>query len=161
MKLPPNAHPHETDYFGKVVPPEGSFKLAVRGLDGEGNPFDRICQKLFYPQPMRMTIIRDPYEVTAGTTTYYSTITNYGEADTFEIKFLNADGFVSRVSHTTLALERNESRIIEIDVSVPQGTPQGKRVKIRGVVTSITNPEASKFAELDVGVKIPLGIVSP
>lgn len=161
LQLPPDAHPRETEYLGQAVPPEEPFQLAVSGFDANGNAFDLTCGKIFNSQPVTIKIRRDPFEIKPGTTTYFPEVTNHGEADTFSIAVSNADGFVSRVSPASLTLASGESQTIEMDISVPTGTADGKKVSIRAVVTSTTFSGISNFAEMKVGVIIPAEITPP
>jgi len=161
MELPPNAHPHETDYYGEVVPPDEPFRLAVSGLDANGKAFDLTCKKTFNSQPVTVKIKRDPFEIKAGTTTYFPRVTNFGPADTFDFNVINKDGYVSRVSTTNFILDSGESQTVEVDITVPAEVNNGDKVIIKAIATSATNSDNSNFAVMEVGVIVPAEIIPP
>jgi len=161
LLLPPDAHPRETHYFGKVVPPDEPFQLAVSGLDNHGRAFDKTCKKLFTAQPVSIKIRIIPPQITTGTTTYFPVITNHGDPGSFNIVAFNKDGFVSRISPSSITLDTGESQKIELDISVPAGTGEGKNIFLRAQVNSTVDPGISNFAEMTVPVITPAEIVSP
>ncbi|HEX2252730.1 MAG TPA: hypothetical protein VHQ65_05650 [Thermoanaerobaculia bacterium] len=150
-----NPHAALDEHVGSVVLPAQPFRVAAVGLDGSGTVFRRLYPAVFRAQPIEVRIQSGSSvdSLPAGVTTTLSfVVANLGPAGTFRVGASEEHGFVSRVSPVLLDLGMDESALVEVDLSVPAGTPEGV-VALLGVnVVSVLDATVFNTAVVELPV---------
>lgn len=143
----------EEEFVGAVTLPSVPFRVSARGLDSEGNTFQRLFPPVFRAQTVEvgLDLSTTPDTLPAGfTTTLEFTVTNLGSADTFVIAATDNLGLVSAVRPSVVSLGLGESATVEVDVTVPTGTAEGTVLLLSVTASSTSSPAVSNTAAVEL-----------
>lgn len=112
------------EYVGDVIPPLESFLVYVSGTTPGGLPFQRAVPGQQVSSSVDVRTTSDLTSVPAGRTTAIAySVTNYGNAATFNLTAAASKNFLSPIPPAAITLEFNESRTVTINVTPPVTTP--------------------------------------
>ncbi len=142
------------EFVGNVPLPSQPFRIVVSGLDNNGFPYQRVFPTLFRGQTVKVSL--DPASAVpslpVGTTTLRFVVSNLSGAATFRIVAADNKGFVSRVQPALLTLGVGGSGVVQVDLTVPAGTPQGTVVSLVTTATSTSDPAVTNSASVALSV---------
>lgn len=149
------------EFFGSFSLPSDSFRIYLRGTDGDGKEVQRAFPQLFTGQSVKVLPVGDgATRLIAGQINVQRfEVTNLGLTDTFSISATDNQGFVSGINPNSVSLDQNESGIIEVSIDIPNETPNNTVVTLtlvasgfssaNNIVTSFVVQEASILGDLD------------
>lgn len=133
-------------YIGQLSIPSQPFRIAVRGLNSTGQPFQRSFPRLFQGQNVALSAATEigVGDFLPGATTPVSiTIQNLGAADTFRLEVKDNLGVAYPVEPSAISLAAGASAIIPVDVGIPALLEHYVEYRLTAVATSITSTERS------------------
>lgn len=141
------------EFVGSFALPPAPFRVAASGLDGSGQPYERLFPTLFRAQTVRVGL--NPDSVVSGlppgsTTTLRYDVENLGPDRTFRIVGFNADNFITRLQPAILTLAAGATGTVEVDLTVPTGTPADTDVSLTVTATALTDPTVTNSATTDL-----------
>jgi hypothetical protein len=135
-----------TDFVGTATLPSQPFRVAVKGNDTSGNPYQRVFPELFQAQSVSVTPISTVDTISVGVPLKLQfSVTNSGAANTFAITAADNCGvadnckYVTGISPASLTLGPGASGTIDVTVNAPKATVIGTIVPI-SVSASSTSP---------------------
>ena len=149
----PNAA--DSQFVGTVALPTEAFRVSVSGADTAGQAYQRLYPVLFRARTIGVTVDSGVImeQIPAGeTTTVKFIVTNIGDPATFEMVVTDNLGFVSRVAQSSLTLDTGASGVVDVDVTVPVGTPGGTSVSVIATAISTGDPDVNNSATLELVV---------
>ncbi len=149
------------DFVGEFTLPSDRFRVFLHATALDGSEVVRAFPPVFTGQSVRVSPVGDgATRLLAGRVNNQRfEITNLGLRDTFSVSATDNQGFLAGIRPNSLTLEQNESRIVDVSVDVPVGTPNNTVVTItlvaegfstaNNVVTSFVVQENSIAGDLD------------
>jgi von Willebrand factor A domain-containing protein 7 len=129
------------EFVGSVELPSVPFRVAVRGRDSNGKPYQRFYAVLFHAESVEIIPKLDFDELPAGSTQQaLFTVRNIGSPRTLSMTVTDAHQFVSKVEPKELALSAGESGTIRVDLNIPAGTGPGLADDLVVVARSTAGP---------------------
>jgi hypothetical protein len=141
------------ELVGSVALPSVPFRVAVSGLDGSGNPFERLFPPLFRAQTVRVSL--DPTSATdtlpiGGTRTLRFTVENLGAPGTFSVLAVDSRRFVSRFQPSVVSLGTGERATVAVDLSIPASAVDGSEDLVTVTATSTANADVNNSANVEM-----------
>jgi von Willebrand factor A domain-containing protein 7 len=153
-----NADRQFLEFGGSVDLPTVPFRLAVRGTDSSGKPFQRFFAGLFHAESVAITAKIDFDELPAGRTSQVSfAVQNTGAARTFKLTVTDAQHFLSRVEPQEMVLGAGESATVRVDLTVPVSATSGAEDDLVIVAASISGPPTSNSSVVRLSVSSGAG----
>jgi hypothetical protein len=132
------------EFVGSLDLPKVPFRVAVTGRDSQGSQYQRFFAPLFHAASVAVSPELDFDELSVGTTKQARfRVRNIGSPRPFKIEVADARQFVSKVEPKVLSLGADESGVIHVDLTVPEGTALGVSDDVVIVATSTAGPGAS------------------
>ena len=148
-----NADRQFMEFAGSVDLPAVPFRLAVRGADSSGKPYQRFFSGLFHAESVALSPKTDFDELTAGRTIQVSfTVQNLGAARTFKLTVTDAQRFLSGVEPQQLTLRAGESSTVRVDLTVPPTAAPGTGDDLVIVAASTSGPPTSNSSVVHLSV---------
>lgn len=124
-------------FVGPVTLPTVPFRVVATGVDGSNFQYQREFSAIHRGQAVKVEVAGETVAtVLAGETTTFSfTVTNLGDQAMYGIEVVDNLGFVARVDPEVLSLEVGASGTVEVDISVPDATPDGTSVAVTATAT--------------------------
>lgn len=137
----------ENLYQGMVTAPASDFLVYANGIDGNGQPFQRVFRQFFKASTVRVTPQLLFQTARPGTpVTYIFDVTNLGETAMSYRLFRNSATGYPVSGPTTLSLDAGETKPVTLTVSIPTFAPEGTVDPLSLVVTSTTDPGVTNNA---------------
>ena len=150
------------EFVGSLELPKVPFRVAVRGRDANGQPYQRFFAGLFHAESVEVSPNLDFDELSAGSTKQATfTVRNIGSPRTFRMVVTDARKFVSKVEPKELSLGADESGIIRVDLTVPPETAPGVGDDVVVVATSTAGPSTSNSSVVHFSVSPSSGDQNP
>lgn len=145
------------EFFGSTTLPNRPFLVYVKGLDNNGNAYQRLLPSLIKPQTIK--IVAPPTQVLQPeqTTTYTFAVKNLGTTDTFLFSGIDDKGFLTGNSSILLTLNTNETKNVSIQLKPFVGVLPGTSDTLTVTAQSITT-DTNNFVVLTSSVGQPFGI---
>ncbi|HXY01311.1 MAG TPA: hypothetical protein VEI54_10345, partial [Candidatus Limnocylindrales bacterium] len=144
------------EFIGNVNLPAVPFRVAVRGNDLNGKPYQRFFSNLFHAESVEVTPKLDSDELSPGSTSQVAfTVRNLGVPRTYKITVTDARQFVSKMEPKELTLGAGESGTVRVDMTVPAGTAGGGGDSLVLVATSVVGPATSNSSVVRFSVASP------
>lgn len=141
------------EFVGSVDLPTLPFRVAVKGSDSNGKPYQRFFSNLFHAESVEVSPRLDFDELSPGSTKDVAfTVRNLAVPRTFKITVTDARQFVGRVEPEELTLGAGESRTVRVDLTVPPGTAPGVGEDVVFVASSVTGPPTSNSSVVHFSV---------
>jgi hypothetical protein len=132
------------ELVGSVDLPTLPFRVAVKGSDSNGQPYQRFFSTLFHAESVEVSPRLDFDELPAGSTKEVAfTVRNLAFSRTFKITVTDAHQFVSKVEPKELTLGAGESGTVRVDLTVPPSTAPDVREDVAFVASSVIGPRTS------------------
>ena len=172
--LSPSAPFASYDEFTGAVPmPNEPFYLRATGTESsQGTPYQRVFPTLISPQKVKIVLdsLTDAGCIEPGQThTYRFDVTNFtAQTRTFRITAIDDQGFVCTGGPcpsprpAQLVLAGGTTSSVEVDVTVPAGTPGGTRFDMLVSAMDIANTAFKDVARVQgvVGASVVVGAVN-
>jgi len=137
-------------YFtGTAQLPDQPFKVAVSGIDLDGNSYFEVFPKVFQARVVEVNFDTSVFRVDIGTTTLSAAITNHGPPENFNIEVKSRMNLATRLEPGSLYLSTGETGVFEVDITVPEDMPDYTFLKVKAVVTGTSNPDATNNSVLE------------
>ena len=144
------------EFVGSVDLPTLPFRVAVKGDDLNGKPYQRFFSNLFHVESAEVSSQLDFDELSPGSTKQVAfTVRNLGAPRTFKITVADAHQFVGKVEPKELTLGEGESGTVRVDLTVPVGTAPGVEEHVVFVATSVAGPATSNSSIVHFSVSSP------
>jgi von Willebrand factor A domain-containing protein 7 len=141
------------EFVGDVDLGPAPFRVAVRGRDQNGNPYQRFFPSLFHAESVEISPQLDFDELSPGATRQaVFTVRNLDTPRTFRITVTDTQRFLAQVEPKELSLGAGESRTVRVDLAVPQGTKTGIRDDVVLLASSIQGPATSNSSVVHFSV---------
>ena len=148
-----NSDRDSLEFVGSVDLPAQPFRVAVKGNDSNGKQYQRFFSNLFHVESVEVSSRLDFDEVFPGETRQVAfTVRNLGVPRTFKITVMDAHQFVGKVEPTQLTLGAGETGIVQVNLTVPEGTASGVGDNVVFVATSVAGPATSNFSIVHLSV---------
>jgi hypothetical protein len=132
------------ELVGSVDLPTLPFRVAVKGSDSNGQPYQRFFSTLFHAESVEVSPRLDFDELPAGSTKEVAfTVRNLAFSRTFKITVTDAHQFVSKVEPKELTLGAGEFGTVRVDLTVPPSTAPDVREDVAFVASSVIGPRTS------------------
>jgi hypothetical protein len=132
------------EFVGSVDLPALPFRVAVKGNDLNGKPYQRFFSNLFHVESAEVSPLLDFDELSPGSTKQVAfTVRNLAVPRTFRITVTDTHQFVGKVEPKELTLGAGESGTVRVDLTVPAGTTLGVREDVVFVAASVAEPATS------------------
>jgi hypothetical protein len=141
------------EFVGSVELPTVPFRVAVKGTDLNGKPYQRFFSNLFHVEGVEVSPRLDFDELSPGSTERVAfTVRNLAFPRTFRITVTDAHQFVAKVEPEEMTLGAGEAGIVHVDLTVPTGTTPGVGDNVVFVATGIAGPATSNFSVMHFSV---------
>ncbi|HXY49829.1 MAG TPA: hypothetical protein VEI01_10295 [Terriglobales bacterium] len=151
-----NSDRQALEFVGSVDLPTVPFRVAVKGSDLNGKPYQRFFSNLFHAESVEVSPRLDFDELSPGSTKQLAfTVRNVAIARTFRITVTDAHQFVAKVEPKELALGAGESGTVRVDLIVPEGTAPGVGDNVVFVASSVVGPATSNSSIVHFSVSSP------
>ena len=148
--------PEDHEFFGSLTLPPGPFRVAVKGLDGNGLPFQRMFLTQFQATSLEISAVQRFEEVRAGATiTLTFNVRNYGVAASYRLLAVDGHAKIIPTEPAEVALAAGGSAQVKLDVAVPAETRPGTSITVTITATSTTNPEMMNGTVVELSVAGP------
>src|SRR5882724_10823193 len=156
-------------FIADISTPATPFRAYATGHDANGFLYQRVISGTTRPQSIKVTA-PPPQDLVPGQTTAYSfAVTNLGSPDTFDIRGVDDNGFLTGISPTTVTLGTNETQNVVASLTAPveasyraldtltvtaqsAGTFEAfNYARVQSVVTSNVNLAVDSFNVTEVG----------
>jgi len=132
------------EFVGNVDLPALPFRVAVKGNDLNGEPYQRFFSNLFHAESAEVSPQLDFDELSPGSTKQVAfTVQNFTVPRTFKITVTDTHQFLDKVEPKELALGAGESGTVRVDLAVPAGTAPGVGEDLVFVAASVVGPPTS------------------
>jgi len=139
-----NSDRQALEFVGSIDLPTVPFRVAVKGSDLNGKPYQRFFSNLFHAESVEVSPRLDFDELSPGSSKQLAfTVQNLAIPRTFRITVTDAHQFVAKVEPTELALGAGESGTVRVDLIVPVGTAPGVGDNVVFVASSVVGPATS------------------
>lgn len=131
-------------YLGDLRIPGQPFRIAVRGVNSTGQPYQRSFPRLFQGRSVAVSATAQAGEgdfLPGATTPVSITIQNLGDADTFRLEVKDNLGVAYPVEPDRVSLAVGASAVIPVDVGIPALLGSTTEYRLTAVATSITSAE--------------------
>ena len=113
----------DDEFFGSFNLPTESFRVYVNGTNALGEAFTRAFPRVFLAQSIKITpevpfaqlMPNNPSKIDF-------TVTNLGTAGTFSLSSIETIGLITSIVPRTITLATDETAIVEVTLSIPNGT---------------------------------------
>lgn len=141
------------EFIGSVDLPTLPFRVAVKGRDLGGKPYQRFFSNLFHVESVEVSPERVFDELSPGSAKRVAfTVQNFAFLRKFKITVTDAHQFVSKVEPKELALGAGESGTVQIDLTVPAGAAPGVGEDVVFVAASVEGPPTSNSSVVHFSV---------
>jgi hypothetical protein len=140
-----------TDFVGDLSLPAQPFRMAVRGLDANGQQYQRVFNPLFSATTISLVVANTTDTLTAGTPTPVAyTAQNFGAAGTFTVVASDGLHAITSVTPSSLTLKSGESAslvvLMDPSASIPDGSSDTLSIKLTSTADpAITNGTVQSF----------------
>lgn len=142
------------EFLGTVDLPNVPFRVAVKGIDSNGRPYQRFYSHLFHAESLEVSWSGTVEDLAAGSDRQIEfTIRNSGPARTVKLTVTDARQFIKRVQPNELTLANGQTGKILVDLSVPAGTPPGTGDDVIVVATGAAGPSTSNSVVAHLSVR--------
>jgi hypothetical protein len=148
LDLTPVGDPPDGEFSGDITPPTTAFRVYVTGKDHDGNTFQRTLPSTIRPQAIVITSPASSELRPGHMSTFAFKVQNLGSSDTFRVSVSDNKGFVRSFSPNTLAIDKNATATIMVEVQPPETATDGMSDTLSVDVASTTNPDVHNFAVL-------------
>jgi len=132
------------EFVGSVDLPTLPFRVAVKGNDLNGKPYQRFFSNLFHAESAEVSPQLDFDELSPGSTKQVAfTVRNFAVPRTFKITVMDTHQFLDKVEPKELTLGAGESGTVRVDLTVPAGTAPGVGEDLVFVAASVVGPATS------------------
>jgi hypothetical protein len=132
------------EFVGNVDLPTLPFRVAVKGNDLNGKPYQRFFSNLFHAESAEVSPQLDFDELSPGSTKQVAfAVRNFTVPRTFKITVTDTHQFLDKVEPKELTLRAGESGTVRVDLTVPAGTAPGVGEDLVFVVASVVGPATS------------------
>jgi hypothetical protein len=139
-----NSDPQFLEFVGSVDLPTLPFRVAVKGNDLNGKPYQRFFSNLFHVESVEVSPRQDFDELSPGSTKQVAfTVRNLAVPRTFRITVMDTHQFVGKVEPKELTLGAGEFGTVRVDLTVPVGTAPGVGEDVVFVAASVVGPATS------------------
>jgi von Willebrand factor A domain-containing protein 7 len=139
-----NSDRQSLEFVGSVDLPAQPFRVAAKGSDLNGKPYQRFFSNLFHAESVEVSPRLDFDELSPGSTKQLAfTVRNLAIPRTFRIRVTDAHQFVGKVEPKELTLGAGESGTVRVDLIVPAETAPGVGDNVVFVASSVTGPATS------------------
>jgi len=141
------------EFVGTVALPAVPFRVAVSGLDGSGNAFERLFPTLFTAQTVRVTL--DPASATdtlpiGGTRTLRFIVENLGAPGSFSVLAADNQHFAGGANPSVVTLGTGERATVAVTLTVPAGAVDGSEDLLTVTATSLANADVNNSASVEL-----------
>lgn len=151
-----NSQAAADEFVGNFALPATPFRVAVSGVDTKGLPYQRLFATSFRRQTVEVTADSPIPSLPVGaTTTLRFIVRNTGTADNFQLVIADNLRFISRVQPTVLNLASGTSGTVDVDVTVPTGTPIGTNISLTATAISTSDSSISNSTTLNLAAADP------
>ena len=148
-----NSDRQSLEFVGSVELPALPFRVAVKGNDSNGKPYQRFFSNLFHAESVEVSPRLDFDELSPGGSKEVAfTVRNLVVPRTFKITVTDARKFVGKVEPNELTLGAGESGTVRVDLTVPAGTAPGVGDDVVFVAKSVAGPATSNFSVVHLSV---------
>jgi hypothetical protein len=141
------------EFVGSVDLPTLPFRVAVKGRDLNGKPYQRFFSNLFHAESVEVSPRLDFDELSPGSTKEVAfTVRNLTVPRTFKITVTDAHQFVGKVEPKALTLGAGESGTVRVDLTVPSGTAPGVGEDVVFVASSVMGSPTSNSSVVHFSV---------
>jgi hypothetical protein len=148
-----NSDRQSLEFVGNVDLPGVPFRVAVKGSDLNGRPYQRFFSNLFHAESVEVSPRLDFNELSPGSTKQVAfTVRNFAVPRTFKITVTDAHQFVSKVEPKELTLGAGESGTVQVDLTVPAEASPGVGDSVVFVATSVAGPATSNSSIVHLSV---------
>ena len=110
------------EFVGSVELPTLPFRVAVKGSDLNGKPYQRFFSNLFHAESVEVSPRLDFDELSPGSTKEVAfTVRNLEVSRTFKITVTDTRQFLGKVEPKELTLGAGESGTVRVNLTVPPG----------------------------------------
>jgi len=133
-----NSDRNSLEFVGSVDFPAQPFRVAVKGNDVKGKPYQRFFANLFHVESVEVSPRLDFDELSPGRSKQVAfAVRNVAVPRTFKITVTDAHQFVGKVEPKGLTLGAGETGTVQVDLTVPEGTAPGLGDNVVFVATSV------------------------
>jgi hypothetical protein len=151
-----NSDRDSLEFVGSADLPALPFRVAVKGSDSNGKPYQRFFSTLFHAESVVVSPGRDFDELPPGGAKEATfTVRNLGVARTFKITVTDAHQFVGKIEPKELTLGAGESGTVRVALAVPSGAAPGIGDDVVFVAKSIAGSATSNFSVVHFSVSSP------
>jgi len=132
------------EFLGKTELPGTPFRVAIRGQDPNGKPYQRFFSTLFHAETVEVSSKPDFEELAPGSTQQVAFVVhNLGAARAFRATVSDARQFVTSVEPKKLNLGEGKSGTVLVDLKVPSDAAPGVGDNLIVVVSSTSGEPTS------------------
>ena len=130
------------EHIHAVELPPAPFRVALIGVDADGNPFQRVHPALFRAATVEVSRTPTPTLVAGRANRLDFVVRNSGAAADFQLTVYAGAGRPATISPATLSLASGGEAPATVTVSVPEDTPAGTAVSITVTAEARDDPHA-------------------
>lgn len=140
----------DDEFFAAFTLPTEQFRVRLSGTLDSGQSFQRIHPALFMGRTVKVEALGGGFGMLSPGQSYVQKflVTNLGAADSFQVTAVDERGFLRGVTPTFVALTANQSRVVDVALSIPATTPIGTTNNISLAARGASTANGTVFTQI-------------
>lgn len=146
------------EFFASFILPSEKFRVLLRGTVPSGESFQRIYPTLFFGRAVKVEALGGGFGLLSPGKGFVQKflVTNLGAPDSYLVTAIDERGFIGSVAPSLVALATNQSRIVDVSLTIPATTPIGTTNNISLFAKGAATANGTVFTQI-VGVATIVG----